>query len=178
MDAGHVSHFTWSSTVEAAVGGSSSGDYLFCDESHKVSVDESEKIYYALSTQEWQYLFNTAGRMVNSKPCYTNATYGVSIENETYKGVFVYPDNYDGDVVSNNSMTWEQIIAKGIVFLPAAGIRDVSNVYDVGDFGNYWSSTAKSGSAYFVSFNSRNVAPGDVAFRFRAFSVRLVTEAE
>ncbi|MBQ0124516.1 MAG: hypothetical protein KBS58_06765, partial [Bacteroidales bacterium] len=54
----HVSFFTWSSTVDAAVSTSNSGDNLFCDENHKVSVDGSEAIYYALSTAEWQYLFN------------------------------------------------------------------------------------------------------------------------
>ena len=179
MDAGHVSHFTWSSTVEAAVGESNSGDYLFCDESHKVSVDESEEIYYALSKAEWQYLFNTPDRMVNSKPCYTNAINGVSIENETYKGVFVYPDNYDGDEVSNNSMTWEQIIAKGIVFLPAAGHRNKS-VVSYTEIGYYWSSSTSGNPTYAncFFFSTALFKPGDYNERKKGFSVRLVTEAK
>ena len=51
-ESSHVSFFTWSSTVAAAAGTSNSGDNLFCDENHKVSVNGSEAIYYALSKDE------------------------------------------------------------------------------------------------------------------------------
>ena len=177
-DASHVSHFTWSSTVAAAVGNTNSGDNLFCDESHKVSVDGGEAIYYALSTAEWQYLINTTSRMVNSKPCYSNAVSGVSIESVTYNGVFLYPDNYNGDIVSS-SMTWNDINAAGIVFLPAAGDR-VEGSYDVtyvGDDGYYWSSTAyDSGYAYRVYFYRSNVYPDSFESRSYGHSVRLVTD--
>lgn len=57
-ESSHVSRFTWSSTIADAVSESHNGDHLFCNESNKQSVDGSDPIYYALSTEEWQYLFN------------------------------------------------------------------------------------------------------------------------
>ena len=176
-DASHVSHFTWSSTVEAAVGNSNSGDNIFCNESHKVSVDGGEAIYYALSKDEWKYLFNSR-TMTNSKARYSNAVSGVTIGGSTYKGVFLYPDNYNGDVVSS-SMTWDAINAAGIVFLPAAGARDGSSVGSVGDYGLYWSSSAYvEYYAYDVNFRSDNVNPGYYGGRRYGYSVRLITECQ
>ena len=177
-DASHVSHFTWSSTVADAVGNSNSGVNLFCDESHKVSVDRSEAIYYALSKDEWTYLFNNPGRMVNGKSCYSNAVTGVTIGGTTYKGVFLYPDNYNGEAVSD-SMTWDDINAAGIVFLPAAGYRDGSNVVFFGRVGAgyYWSSTASDGYyAYDVYFFNYDIYPDSFGSRDNGYSVRLVTD--
>lgn len=57
-DTEHVS-FTWSSNIKSAISGTSEGDYLFCDEAHHQKIfDGSEDYYYALTTEEWQYLFN------------------------------------------------------------------------------------------------------------------------
>ena len=128
-----------------------------------------------LSSDEWTYLFNTTSRMVNSKPCYSNAADGVTIGGTTYYGVFIYPDNYSGDVVSG-SMTWDQINAAGIVFLPAAGCRNGSNVNDVGDFAYYWSSTAyNSYFVYYVKLDSNVVTLGT---RNYGYSVRLITDVK
>jgi hypothetical protein len=116
--------------------------------------------------------------MTNGKDRYSNAVSGVTIESATYKGVFLYPDNYDGEVVSG-SMSWDDINAAGIVFLPAAGARSGSNVSTVGDVGDYWSSTAiGSTGAYLVSFYSDDVRPGHYDFRYFGFSVRLITESK
>ena len=176
-NASHVSHFTWSSTVEAAVGNNNSGDNLFCDESHKVSVDGGEAIYYALSKDEWTYLFNTR-TMTNGKVRYSNAvSSGVTIGGATYKGVFLYPDNYNGEVVSS-SMTWDAINAAGIVFLPAAGGRSGSTVSEVGGKCYYWSSTAlDEGLAYRVLFYSGGVYI-NLGSRNDGYSVRLITESK
>lgn len=46
-ESSHVSHFTWSGTVAAAVGESNEGDHLFCDRNNKVPVGGSGAIYYA-----------------------------------------------------------------------------------------------------------------------------------
>ena len=79
----HVSHFTWSDNVSSAVGQTQKGGNLFCDVSHKQSVDGSKAIYYVLSKEEWDYLLNTNSRMVNGKSCYSNSASGVSIESKT-----------------------------------------------------------------------------------------------
>ena len=126
-DHNHISHFTWSDKVADAVGDSNSGSNLFCDENHKQSVDGSAKIYFALSKEEWDYLLKTR-TMLNNKNRYSVATCpnsGVSIESNKYYGLFLYPDNYDGNEVgtTDGPDTWDDINDAGIVFLPAAGDR-------------------------------------------------------
>ncbi|MCQ2052147.1 MAG: hypothetical protein MJY74_08090 [Bacteroidaceae bacterium] len=161
-DASHVSHFTWSSTVEAAVG-NNSGGYLFCDESHKVSVDGGEAIYYALSKDEWTYLFNNHSKKLAS-------VNGVN-------GYVIAPDNVTLQA-KKTSYTATELNDANLVFLPAAGFRYGSDVYDVGDDGYYWSSTAiGSNYAYLVLFDSPYVYPDYSGGRALGCSVRLVTDA-
>ncbi|MCQ2174576.1 MAG: hypothetical protein MJY61_05525, partial [Bacteroidales bacterium] len=135
------------------------------------------KTWRTLSTIEWNYLFNTSGRMVNSKPCYTNLTDGVTIDGKTYYGVFVYPDNYNGTEISNGSMTWEQIKSAGILFLPAAGRRFGSSVTNVLSIGACWSSSS-NGGAIFAYFCSDGVNPDILHTRNNGISVRLVQDVE
>ena len=133
MDPNHVSHFTWANTVEKAISKNDyDTDHLFCDEMHKQSVDGSAKIYFALSKEEWYYLLKTR-TMLNNKNRYSVATCpnsGVSIESNTYYGLFLYPDNYDGNEVgtTDGPDTWDDINDAGIVFLPAAGDRNGDGV--------------------------------------------------
>ena len=166
-DASHVSHFTRSSTVEAAVGDSNSGDYLFCDEGHKVSVDGGEAIYYALSKDEWTCLFN-------------NHSYKWASVNGVF-GYVIAPDGFSGEL-ANSYADDAALAADNLVFLPAAGCRDGSNVDSVGDSGFYWSSTALDSDhayqAYLVIFISLNVYPDNHAGRNFGCSVRLITECK
>lgn len=130
-----------------------------------------------LTGDEWSYLINESDRMINDKPCYSNAVKGVSIEGVTYKGIFVYPDNYDGDVVSN-SMTWNSINAAGIIFLPAAGFRSSggTSVGYAGYWGRYCSSSSYSSSTERVlDFSESNVVT-NFTNRSDGHSVRLVTD--
>lgn len=61
------------------------------------------------------------------------------------------------------------------VFLPAAGNRNGTDVYDVGGNGNYWSSSANDeNNAYNLYFNSDNVNPDNANNRNNGLSVRLV----
>ncbi|MCQ2154176.1 MAG: hypothetical protein MJY44_06415 [Bacteroidales bacterium] len=177
--AGDVDLFGWS-TASTNYGISTStdnADYSGDFVDWGTAIDD-KGTWRTLSKDEWTYLFNTPGRMVNSKPCYSNAVNGITIGGTTYKGVFIYPDNYNGDVVSS-SMTWDQINAAGIVFLPAAGSRYGSDVDDVGGFGYYWSSAALgSNIAYSVFFSSLEVTPDNNFNRYYGFSVRLITDVK
>lgn len=78
---------------------------------------------------------------------------------------------------------WDEMEARGAVFFPAAGIRDVYNVFgSVGDFGLYWSSSSILASelATLVGENLEEVV--DIALMyaiaFTAEGVILNTESE
>ena len=67
----------------------------------------------------------------------------------------------------------------GCVFLPATGYRNGTSVYNVGSYGNYWSSKVGYGDvAYNVYFLSSNLNPAYFSDRIYGFSVRLVREVE
>ena len=64
------------------------------------------------------------------------------------------------------------------IFLPAAGYRDDTNLYDTGSDGYYWSSSLYTGSPYCawsVGFGSGDVYGGSGG-RSYGFSVRAVSE--
>lgn len=196
MDPNHVSHFTWANTVEKAISEKDyDTDHLFCDEMHKQSVDGSAKIYYALSKEEWDYLLQTR-TMLNNKNRYSVATKsGVSIDSNTYYGLFLYPDNYDGNEVgtTDGPHTWDDINDAGIVFLPAAGFRN-GDVVSFGIIeptkfftlrGRYWTSS----SGYYIDDGRKIFMMSDIdicndgagtgsQLPERGESLRLVTDAQ
>ena len=120
-----------------------------------------------LTISEWNYLLNT--RTDASSKCGTGNINGVG-------GLIILPDSWtlpsgcsftSGFATNNpnnypdwthNSYTlaqWAQMEAAGAVFLPAAGRRKGTNVFDVGTNGYYWSSTSNGGDcAYGVNFDS------------------------
>lgn len=64
------------------------------------------------------------------------------------------------------------------LFLPAAGGRDYSSLYDVGSFGDYWSSSLRSGDsnyAYYLSFLSLGVH-WNSNLRYFGYAVRPVCQ--
>ena len=64
------------------------------------------------------------------------------------------------------------------IFLPAAGGRDGTNLYNAGSYGYYWSSslnTSYSGNAWYVYFSSSDVGR-DSYYRYYGQSVRPVSE--
>ena len=174
MDTDHVSHFIWAGKVSEAVGNGYLGGNLFCDESHKVSVDGSDAIYYALSKDEWTYLFKT--RTVNG---YTgeDKSYSFYIIFGGKIGLVLYPDNYSGTVLSGTVETLPQ----GVVFLPAAGCRYDSDVYDIDSMGNYWSSSAweeDTTTAFTMEFDWGRVNTPYGESICMGYSIRLVTDVK
>lgn len=137
--------------------------------------------WYTMSTNEWGYLFHNRD---NASSLWGHGTVcGVS-------GVIILPDDwvkpsgvsfYSGasDGYSDNTYTatqWSKMQGNGAVFLPAAGWRDGTSVYDAGSIGYYWSSTASaSTSACYVVFSSGSLNPqGYFLGRRFGLSVRLV----
>ena len=129
-------------------------------ESNKITVGT----WRTLSTAEWQYLFNN-----HSKKWATVNGVG---------GYVIAPDNVTLQA-EKTSYTATELNDANLVFLPAAGLRNGSYVNFVGDFGLYWSSAARDEYyVYHVYFYSDDVYPGNGDYRYRGFSVRLITECQ
>ena len=147
-----------------------------------------------LTTEEWQYLINAYNeddkRYVNvggdnKLPYGKGKVMGVN-------GMILLPDSWDGSVdntfeygmsdwsnvyTEETGVKWSDMEAAGAVFLPAAGSRYGTDVYSVGAYGSYWSSSAYEDSedyAYSVYFDVLSVYPGINDDRYGGQSVRLV----
>ena len=143
-----------------------------------------------LTQAEWEYL-------LNERP---NASSKFAIGNiNGVGGLILLPDSwtlpsecsftsgfttYDGynDIGwTRNSYTlaqWSQMEAAGAVFLPAAGSRNGTNVYRVGNGGGYyWSSSpGYENHAYNMFFNRLDLYATYNSIRYRGFSVRPVLD--
>ena len=65
---------------------------------------------------------------------------------------------------------------RGAVFLPAAGLRNVTSVEGVGLRGGFWSASQDSPYlAYSLHFGSSNLDPQSNYYRYFGFSLRLVS---
>ena len=93
-------------------------------------------------------------------------------------GLVLYPDDYSGSTLTSGTDYTDANFPADCVFLPAAGYRYGSDVYEDGDFGYYWSSTAQDENyAFSVYFYFGNVALGSNGPRSLGYSVRLITES-
>lgn len=161
---------------DASTYGNNRGDVLASDWG---SVIGDGNIWSTLSTAQWRYLFNTRE---NHDKLYGHGVVGGK------NGMIILPDGWEAPAgisfTSGNSEwansydaeQWKAIESAGAVFLPAAGLRDVSSVDGAGSCGSYWSSSALSEyRAYSLCFGSGYLDPSDdYGYRFYGFSVRLV----
>ena len=192
----HISHFFWSETESLARlhlysdPEKSVEDAFFTNSTETtpnpafgVIVEDKEQkgVWRTLSDREWQYVLNER-RMTFGGSRYVNWISSVKIEGLLYRGLFIYPDDYNGDPIEDGKFTWEQINESGIAFLPAVGIRqgtEVSGVVtNLEGFGWYWSSTAdddENDEAYGMYF-TRDGLTFDDSDRGIGHSVRLVRD--
>ena len=150
-----------------------------------------------LTSAEWTYLFNTrtTGGTVfgTSSARYAHAT--INTDGTSVNGMILFPDGVDiastevttaGSVNATSAWAtkcttaqWSALAAKGCVFLPAAGYRYGTSVYNFGSYGYYWSSSPNGASyAYKVTFYSGVLNPADYDVREGGNSVRLVRQVE
>ena len=138
-----------------------------------------------LTKDEWVYVFNT--RSTSSGIRYAKA----KVNN--VNGVILLPDNWSASYYSlsntNNgeanyssnvisASQWDSLEQHGAVFLPAAGNRTGTSVYDVGSLGIYWSASYyNSHSAYYVLFSGSYLYTTNGS-RCNGKSVRLVCPAQ
>ena len=112
----------------------------------------TEGVWRTLTRDEWVYVFNT-------RYTWSGIRYAMARVNDI-KGVILLPDDWDASYYplnktnnptaghSSNIITasqWETLEQHGAIFLPAAGYRVSSSLYEVGEYGAYWSSTHYEG---------------------------------
>jgi len=150
-------------------------DKFFCDGSdaaHTLTIDGQSGLY-ALSSAEWTYLINSR---TNASTLYKIA---VTVNGLT-NCLIIAPDGYAGTIAASYTADeWTAAESDGLVCLPAAGFRGVSNVYNVGDYGYYWSSTPNGEYyPYYLYFDDSYVYPANYYYRYFGYSVRLVYSAQ
>ncbi len=127
--------------------------------------------WYTLSHEEWVYLLGNGSDPSRSGA--SNLCHWASVSR--VNGLIILPDDYDTEGLNWSSIDWATLESAGAVFLPAAGYRDGTGVYDVGFYGDYWSSSAYDEfEACYLHFGSGRVYPALRDFRNVGRSVRLV----
>ena len=150
-----------------------------------------ENQWRTLTLSEWQYVFNS--RTTSSGILFVKAQLnGVN-------GVILLPDDwqtnyycfaagsensstapYTSNVFVSNTGEWENLQANGAVFMPAAGTRHNTSVFNASIIGRYWSSSINY--SYFYGYHVRCLyyAADGIAFgiegRHYGCSVRLVKD--
>lgn len=149
---------------------------------------------------EWEWILGPSSSPVPGTNCRESSTIG-STDNARYvkatvhntKGLILFPDVITWNATTmgvapttcntkDNNFTyspananWAALEAAGCVFLPAAGYRNGTSVYNVGSLGYYWSSSPNGSSkAYCLYFYIGNVDPAHDSSRHDGSSVRLV----
>lgn len=198
----HIAHFYWSKSSDVARSLSNYSDActssdVFFANNPKFKVNEHTG-WSVLTSGEWKYLLDTRNQ--------DNKFAEAKIHN--MNGLLIFPDGYslpsgyisDGGTGMSKSNdenagfpsenipdeTWIRMDAAGVVFLPAAGYRrgdpgcpNPADVFNVGDYGYYWSASPNNdSSASYLNFSSGDVYPSLDDFCNQAYSVRLVTESK
>lgn len=139
-------------------------------------------LWRTLSYEEWKYLLEERP-MTYGKPRYTNWWGGVKIEEPIFHGVFIYPDDYNGDEVVKSSHTWKEINDAGIAFLPVAGLRERTKITKMPgnpySIGWYWASDTNKKderTACTIYFDGFVLKYSDDTYRGTGISVRLVRD--
>ena len=143
-----------------------------------------------LTADEWYYLLNTRpGASSKLARGNINGVGGLILLPDSwtlpsecsFTSGFTTYDGYNDIGWTRNSYTlaqWSQMEAAGAVFLPAAGSRNGTNVYHVGNgSGYYWSSSpGYEDHAYNMFFNRYDLYATYNSIRYRGFSVRPVQD--
>ena len=187
VDLGLPSGTKWAATNVGANTPEGYGNYYAWGET-------TTKSTYNWSTYKWcKGSFNTQTKYCTSSK-WSKVDYKLDLSDDAayvnWGSSWRMPTSTEQDELSNTSYTtWTWTTQNGVkgykvtsksngnsIFLPAAGYRFDSSLYDAGSNGKYWSSslnTDYSDRAYFLILNSSNVC-STIGPRFSGFSVRPV----
>lgn len=131
-----------------------------------------EGTWSTLGSAEWKYILETR-TMASGAPRYSLAC-DLNIDGTAVSGLFIYPDDYAGIAV-DESLTWNSINESGVVFLPAAGMKNASELSGEGIYGRYWASDRLNPAiAYNIAFGPSGVSAFNAFGTYALYSVRLV----
>ena len=183
----HVSHFYWSEDAAEAIKEEffweqpmSTEDEFFTEASDFQVSGYEANTWRTLSRAEWNYLLGFdpeqwAQTDDYGRPGAKGLCAWKELDEGAHNGLVILPDGTENPSEVLNNITSKDVLADyGAVFLPAAGYRDDTGVYDVGWSGYYWSGTPHGeGSAYSMSFFSGGVSVINGSRNFGS-AVRLV----
>lgn len=179
-DPSHVSSFYWTDKAYGASTAYSPSGSAMVDWGVAYCADNGIKddAWRTLSSDEWNYMLNLR-QVPEGQQRFTNTVGApVTIGGVLCKGLFIYPDGYEGKAV-DSSFTWKSINKAGIVYLPAAGCRDRDKLSVSGEYGYYWAKDSINPMlAYNVRFGTNSVEAYNAFGRYMGYSVRLVTDKE
>ena len=157
---------------------------------------DAPNTWRTLTKDEWYYLRSTRA---NADNLVGVARIALNADGSKYaNGLILLPDNWTcpagvtfksgfsdtysvqayADYQTITLADWQKLEAAGAVFLPASGYRFGSNVYDVQNYGDYWSATPddsdRAGGFYFYSDEARTYDGN----RYDGQAVRLVRDCQ
>ena len=185
--------FGWS-TSSTNFGVSTSTDYndysgSFVDWGTNQIGSDAPNTWRTLTYDEWEYLLNTRANASSLKGvAQVNGVNGLILLPDnwvcpagvTFKSGFHsnYGVDYYAAYQTFTASEWSKLESAGAVFLPAAGYRAGSNVYNVQYYGYYWSATEYySYYARYLRFSSDEALMGN-SYRNLGHSVRLVKDLQ
>ena len=182
---GYEDSYPWLSTIILADYGPASGSITGTQYDwgvyNAIENAGAANTWRTLTSSEWDYLLNS--RSVGKR----YAKVSLSVGNNTIiNGLVLFPDDYDFEdnlVCNENSLgyssnaislgLWQQMEAEGAVFLPAAGYREGTLIYQVDGTGYYWSSSRIGGYARALRFDDRNMVYDSSPATYYGNSIRL-----
>lgn len=175
------SHYIVGDNIEnSIIGPNARGDW---GRTNRISGYSGRDGYWRVLTyDEWQYLLG--GSSVRT------GKWGLATINGVFHGMVLLPDGWvapssgcftNGDYRGYNTnkytyLEWSEMQNSGAVFLPAAGVRNGTEVNYVNIDGYYWSATADGNAARTLCIGSESVSASVSRYRHLGLSVRLVLD--
>lgn len=162
-----------------------------------------------LTEKEWQYLLGIAtpdlvdaryNRIVNGNKgvhyCFSPAIYNYSNGDGSVTGILIYPDDYTGEILTDNDASTPKpsrctitVIPQGCVFLPVTSIREgaaVATAPNTKELGYYWTVSPYTSNGtqakYMGLLPSESTGPLSASsyseLRSKGLAVRLVTNVQ
>ena len=190
-DMSHCGHFLWGKSITDCISSPGKKEYLDLgwpkarekdfyfanpDNLPRLQEDLGYERWAVLSYCEWDYVLENLGEsgwLVDGETCFLiDTTPGKSLLSELHR-------KKSGKISRLSIEEFKSLEAKGLVCLPASGVRIANEFYDIGGGGHYWSCTpADDNTAYSPLFDLSGSGMNHSGYRGTGGAVRLVILAD